>query len=134
MDDTESKIKKRVLPSWMIDDNSHPKKRCTTEAKGRKKTQGSSRNRTVYCMNEKELVECALEILNQGKVHRDIEEKNESELQEDKEDSSLDTDIDKKPVISPASDKPQTIPLSSDELKHDSDDDPLKYVREIFFC
>ncbi|XP_069822912.1 cell cycle regulator of non-homologous end joining isoform X2 [Dendropsophus ebraccatus] len=129
MDDAETKGKKRVLPSWMTDDNSGRKKPRPTEPR-KKKTQVSPRRRTVYCMNEKELVECALEVLDQNKIQRDIETK--AEPAEYKEDPSPDTDSEEKPPISPVAEKPRTIPPPP-EVSEDSDDDPLKYVREIFF-
>ncbi|KAM3926651.1 cell cycle regulator of non-homologous end joining isoform 2-T3 [Leptodactylus fuscus] len=135
MDDTESKVKKRVLPSWMTDDTSCPKKPCTAETTTRrkKKTQVSGRKRTVYCMNERELLEYALEILSQGKAQGDIKEESQAELQEDKEEPSPDRDDEKKPPISPGPEKPGPLPASPGDPKDDSDDDPLKYVREIFF-
>ncbi|XP_075715918.1 cell cycle regulator of non-homologous end joining [Rhinoderma darwinii] len=127
MDGAESRVKKRILPTWMTDDNSGPKKPRATET--RKKTHVSSRKRTVYCMNEKELVECALEILSPGKAQRDLEERTKAE-------EELCPDTDKNPLIPPYPEKPKTIPPlsnNSDDGMRDPDDDPLKYVREIFF-
>ncbi|XP_072001248.1 cell cycle regulator of non-homologous end joining [Engystomops pustulosus] len=124
MEDAEPTVRRRVLPSWMTHDKKDPKKPNTGETRRRRKwTEISSRKRTVYCMNEKELMECALEILSQSKVQRDSEEETKPQLQEDKEDPSPE------PPISPQSKKPPATPPTSD----DPDNDPLKFVREIFF-
>ncbi|XP_056425913.1 cell cycle regulator of non-homologous end joining [Hyla sarda] len=124
-----AEVKKRVLPSWMTDENSGSKKPRPAEVRRKKKTQVAPRKRTLYCMNEKELMEFALEILNQNKDKSDTEEKH-NEIPEDKEDTE------EKPPISPASEELRTVPPLpdvSEDPKEDSDDDPLKYVREIFF-
>ncbi|XP_073423604.1 cell cycle regulator of non-homologous end joining [Dendrobates tinctorius] len=126
-----SAVKRRLLPSWMTDDNSAPRKPRSAEPR-RRKTQVSvsSRKRTVYCMNEKELVECALEVLSQSKGQREDEEK--SKAGADEEAASPAAGHEEPPPTAARSERPQTKPPSC----HDSDDpdnDPLKYVREIFF-
>ncbi|XP_066446424.1 cell cycle regulator of non-homologous end joining [Eleutherodactylus coqui] len=124
MDDAESKAKKRLLPSWMTEDSAACRGSRSSETRRRKT---APRRRTVYCMNERELVECALEILDQGRERRDGEESTKAELQDHREDPVSDTDSQKKPLT------PRPIPPSSDHPRKDSDDDALKYVREIFF-
>ncbi|XP_040201597.1 cell cycle regulator of non-homologous end joining isoform X2 [Rana temporaria] len=62
MDDDGSKAKKRVLPQWMTEDKVDTKKPFPTNVK--RKKYRSPRKSTVYCMNEKELVDYALEIIN----------------------------------------------------------------------
>ncbi|CAN2387190.1 hypothetical protein PRIEUP_LOCUS8224 [Pristimantis euphronides] len=131
MDDPESKVKRRVLPCWMTAGNGSRGKSCTTRSE-----KSPSRKRTVYCMNEKELVESALEILSQGRAQKDSEEKTKAVEPDSKADPFSDTDSEKKLPIFPAAKKPRTAPPSSDDSDHPkkgSDDDALKYVREIFF-
>ncbi|XP_069619272.1 cell cycle regulator of non-homologous end joining [Ranitomeya imitator] len=126
MDAAGSAVKRRLLPSWMTDDNSAPKKPHSAEPR-RRKTQVSvsSRKRTVYCMNERELVECALEVLSQSKVQRE-EEKSKNEA------ASPSAGREETPPTAAGSEKPRTKPPSCND-SDDPDDDPLKYVREIFF-
>ncbi|KAM4036926.1 cell cycle regulator of non-homologous end joining [Anomaloglossus baeobatrachus] len=133
MDVADSAVKRRVLPAWMTDDHSAAKKPHTAEPWRRKTpvVSGSSRKKTVYCMNEKELVECALEVLSRGKEERKDKEKTKAEDYKEAA-PSPDTGSEKKPPTSPGSERPRTPPPSCND-SHDPDNDPLKYVREIFF-
>ncbi|XP_077122903.1 cell cycle regulator of non-homologous end joining [Ranitomeya variabilis] len=127
MDAAGSAVKRRLLPSWMTADNSAPKKPHSAEPRKRKKEVSvSSRKRTVYCMNERELVECALEVLSQSKVQREDEEKSKKEA------ASPAAGREETPPTAAGSEKPRTKPPSCND-SDDPDNDPLKYVREIFF-
>ncbi|XP_075066529.1 cell cycle regulator of non-homologous end joining [Mixophyes fleayi] len=140
MDGAESMVTKRVLPQWMTDDKADTKKLCTRDVKRRKEV--SPRKRIVYCMNEKELVECALEILTEDKRQRDSEKKTAAIIQGDE--PGADKEREEEPQIPPegTSSFLKIIPPLSKDLgpsttesgtHSDQDDDPIKYVREIFF-
>ncbi|XP_018423386.1 PREDICTED: modulator of retrovirus infection homolog [Nanorana parkeri] len=139
MEGDESKAKKRVLPQWMTEDKADAKKPFMREVK--RKKGGSPRKCTVYCMNEKELVDCALEILSKSIKEQDHEVESEAAVEDYRGESCKDRD-----------EEPQTAPEASRSPKRtssppkdlasntagaeslsDEEDDPLKYVREIFF-
>ncbi|CAI9549610.1 unnamed protein product [Staurois parvus] len=122
----------------MMEDKAHTKKPLTRDVKKRKYR--SPRKSTVYCMNEKELVDYALQILNKSKKDRGSEAETEASVEGDKVESYKDGD--KKPQTPPeASCSPkltQSPPKNSSnttlpETVSDEEDDPLKFVREIFF-
>ncbi|XP_053318681.1 cell cycle regulator of non-homologous end joining-like [Spea bombifrons] len=134
MEEEESKEKKRVLPQWMTDAKSDSNRARDLK---RKKVI-SPRKQPVYCMNEMELVACALEIINQGKRFVDTEE------------VGLDEQSDDLPAGTPAGTSSTYIPPPTNKenprspikgfrkptagvRSDDDDDDPLKFVREIFF-
>ncbi|XP_072256271.1 cell cycle regulator of non-homologous end joining [Pyxicephalus adspersus] len=138
MDSNESKAKKRILPQWMTEDKPITKKPC---ASGVKKKDRSPQKRTIYCMNEKELVDYALEILHKSKIEQDSELEAETDIEEEKT-KDLCTDKDEISPTSPEASCSQKLTLSrpKDLTNHSvlsntksDDDDPLKYVREIFF-
>ncbi|XP_073506318.1 cell cycle regulator of non-homologous end joining [Phyllobates terribilis] len=132
MDGTDAAVKRRRLPPWMTDETSGPKKPRSAEPRRRKAQvcSVSSRRRTVYCMNEQEVVESALEVLSQSKVQREGEKKSKAE--EDTKEASPETGREKKPPTSAGSEEPRNRPPSCND-SDDPDNDPLKYVREIFF-
>ncbi|XP_075458673.1 cell cycle regulator of non-homologous end joining [Ascaphus truei] len=68
MEGAESGAKKRILPQWMTEEKAITAKLQAKELKRKKDT--SPRTRTVYCMNEMELVEYALEVLNEDSRQR----------------------------------------------------------------
>ncbi|XP_063786674.1 cell cycle regulator of non-homologous end joining isoform X2 [Pseudophryne corroboree] len=141
MDGGEPIAKKRVLPPWMTEDKAKTKKLCTKHLKREKI---SPRKRTVYCMDEKELVEYALEILNEVKTRSDIKKDAVEDTQEDEDKPAADKVSDEEsplPLEGSSRTLKSILPLSKDlrdsaagpGTHSDEDDDPLKYVREIFF-
>ncbi|KAJ1166473.1 hypothetical protein NDU88_006873 [Pleurodeles waltl] len=61
----ESKAKKRMLPTWMNETKTDGKECRSKRVKKKKKPLlRSPKKQVVYCMNEAELVEVALEVLN----------------------------------------------------------------------
>ncbi|XP_040201596.1 cell cycle regulator of non-homologous end joining isoform X1 [Rana temporaria] len=136
MDDDGSKAKKRVLPQWMTEDKVDTKKPFPTNVK--RKKYRSPRKSTVYCMNEKELVDYALEIINKSKKEGGSEA--ETATQEDKVESCKDGDENpqtpsegtRSPKLTPSPPK-KLSNTNLPETLSDEEDDPLKYVREIFF-
>nr|XP_033806909.1 cell cycle regulator of non-homologous end joining isoform X3 [Geotrypetes seraphini] len=119
MDTAPENIKRRVLPRWMTESEDRsraqaakPKKRRKAEAQPKNKC--SSRTVTVYCMNEAELVGMALSVLNSR------EEPAKSPMV-----SSKVTEVSLKET---ACSSPRDGSGSQDE-----EEDPLKFVREIFF-
>ncbi|OCT88092.1 cell cycle regulator of non-homologous end joining [Xenopus laevis] len=134
MENVESKVKKRVLPQWMTDGNGSTKTSSSSNVK-RKKESSSPKRLTVYCMNEKELVECALEILNEEK-RRDVSdmeaiaEASEDHQSEESQPTSPANETGSPEVIPSTSKAAETSPA---EAETDSDNDALRLVREIFF-
>ncbi|KAM4746991.1 cell cycle regulator of non-homologous end joining isoform 2-T2 [Rhinophrynus dorsalis] len=136
MEGEEPKVKRRVLPQWMREENANRNKTHSAVNLKRKK-EFSPRKRTVYCMNEKELVEYALEVLNKDnrQMGNDVEISPET---------STDVEAKAEARTSPARPAcvPEITPSPSKALQNnadvlgthsDSDEDPLKFVREIFF-
>ncbi|CAH2276631.1 Hypothetical predicted protein [Pelobates cultripes] len=96
----------------------------------------SSRNRTVYCLNEMELVDYAVEIINKSKKQLGKEERNTKMIPEDVEiaetpPSPVSVSQSPKLPVSPATNYETTTMASG--TYPENDDDPLKFVREIFF-
>ncbi|XP_063301364.1 cell cycle regulator of non-homologous end joining isoform X2 [Pelobates fuscus] len=96
----------------------------------------SSRKRTVYCLNEMELVDYAVEIINKSKMQLGKEERNTKMIPEDVEIA----DTPPSPVLVSQSPKLPVSPATNCETTtmasrthSENDDDPLKFVREIFF-
>ncbi|XP_077325308.1 cell cycle regulator of non-homologous end joining isoform X3 [Lithobates pipiens] len=136
MDGDESKAKKRVLPQWMTEDKVDTKEPFSRNVK--RKKYRSPRKSTVYCMNEKELVDYALEIINKSKKEQGSEA--ETAIEGDEAESCKDRD-EKPQTPSEGAHSPKLAPSSPKKLSNtnlpetlsDEEDDPLKYVREIFF-
>ncbi|KAM8974603.1 cell cycle regulator of non-homologous end joining [Pelodytes ibericus] len=133
MDEAESRLKKRVLPQWMTQETIN-----RTAERGVKRTKViSPRKRTVHCMNERELVDYARKIISKSKIH--LESEDEGVMQIHQEEKS------EEPVTKPlhaVCRSRQTPPppakgfqttAATSGAPSDSEDDPLKFVREIFF-
>ncbi|KAM5172337.1 cell cycle regulator of non-homologous end joining isoform 1-T2 [Mantella aurantiaca] len=139
MEDDKSKVKKRVLPQWMREDKADTKKLFKKEVK--RKKDRSPRKCTVYCMNEKELVDYALEILSKSKKERDNETETEAAIEGDKmkicegrsEEPQTSTKASHSSKLTSSPPKDLTNSTALNESQSDDEDDPLKYVREIFF-
>ncbi|XP_053574949.1 cell cycle regulator of non-homologous end joining [Bombina bombina] len=134
MEGAESNTKKRVLPLWMTEDKA---KNLRSPPKKPKKKEIFPRKRTVYCMSEMELVEYALQILHEsrGQKRNDVtiipetSEESESEM----EPNTLPSKATCSHVISTSPSKDLENNQLAPQTNYDSDDDPLKFVREIFF-
>ncbi|XP_068129142.1 cell cycle regulator of non-homologous end joining [Hyperolius riggenbachi] len=140
MGEAESKAKKRVLPHWMREDEANVKKQCTKDVK--RKKAASAKKCILYCMNEKELVDYALEIVNKGKKDEEIREEAEADTEYNEKEECRGTEEKPKTPLPEASHASQLTPPLSKEMAKDTaqaggvsdeEDDPLKYVREIFF-
>ncbi|XP_044102554.1 cell cycle regulator of non-homologous end joining isoform X3 [Neovison vison] len=154
MGDLKSWDKKRVLPTWMTAQEAEKRKVAVKTPKGRRPAaQGAATARlatarTVYCMNEAEMVDVALGILVEArKQEKPLESPtlvgaDKPELSPIRSASSPgsigsrseDEDIGKDarpPGLSP----PQGPPGSDSACSGspEDDEDMLKYVREIFF-
>ncbi|XP_073477885.1 cell cycle regulator of non-homologous end joining [Aquarana catesbeiana] len=137
MDGDESKAKKRVLPQWMTEDKVDTKKPFSRNVK--RKKYRSPRKSTVYCMNEKELVDYALEIINKSKKEQggDAEtviERDEAESCKNRDEKpQTSSEGTQSPKLTPSPPKKLSNTTNLPETLSDEEDDPLKYVREIFF-
>lgn len=148
MEASKSETKKRVLPPWMTAQEiprvvKTPKKRKAV-------TPASAMSRptlkTVYCMNEAELVDEALKILLEARQQEVptgqlcLKEADKPELSPfflesaSSGSESEDKDLRKDPLCSGRGDLPSGMPEDSESSCNGStEDDALKYVREIFF-
>ncbi|KAG8438701.1 hypothetical protein GDO86_005043 [Hymenochirus boettgeri] len=135
---TETAVKKRVLPPWMTDSTASLKTSPPKKYKKKKvNSSGSSKTRTVYCMNEAELVECALEFLKgENRLNAMdmelVDERSEDQESEEEQQTSPITEF-SSPESKPSSSKEPKNSPKGWESHPDSDEDPLKLVREIFF-
>ncbi|XP_032914766.1 cell cycle regulator of non-homologous end joining [Catharus ustulatus] len=131
--------RRRQLPAWMGAAGAErtaaaPRPRAGRRAAGR-------RPAAVYCMNEAELVEVALAVLAEDLQCEEDEEKARSRSEEEQElpptpnkaprsRASTDGGSDRSPALpSP----PGAGAVAERTAGEDSEDDALKYVREIFF-
>ncbi|KAE8613335.1 hypothetical protein XENTR_v10007672 [Xenopus tropicalis] len=132
METVESKGKKRVLPEWMKEENVGTNISSTKNLK-RKKENSSPKRLTVYCMNERELVACALEILSEEKRRNASDMAAITEASEDQQSgesqATSPANQTSSPEVVPSTSKAPTVP----ETDSDSDDDALRLIREIFF-
>ncbi|XP_069084045.1 cell cycle regulator of non-homologous end joining [Pleurodeles waltl] len=140
----ESKAKKRMLPTWMNETKTDGKECRSKRVKKKKKPLlRSPKKQVVYCMNEAELVEVALEVLNRSYKKEDTVE-NMLKVESDSDSPSVPAELQessrttKDTTHRPIENSPSS-PLESDLQDFgsrdplDEDDDPLKFVREIFF-
>lgn len=143
MEMSESKAKKRMLPPWMSEAKADGKEDQSKRVKKKKPLIRSPKKQVVYCMNEAELVEAALEVLSRNYKKEDTVE-DMLKVESDPESPSRPTELqassrtNKDTTHLPIENSPSS-PLEPDLQNSgsrdplDEDDDPLKFVREIFF-
>ncbi|XP_069484882.1 cell cycle regulator of non-homologous end joining [Ambystoma mexicanum] len=134
----DSKAKKRMLPVWMIGAGTDGKEDHAKKVKRRKKQAiESPMKQTVYCMNEEELVEAALEVLSRSYKQNNADENNvKVKGDQGSPSASLEASLMSEDITvgdSPSSLLHTFLPRSGSQDPLEEDDDPLKYVREIFF-
>ncbi|KAM9633672.1 cell cycle regulator of non-homologous end joining-like isoform 3-T3 [Morphnus guianensis] len=134
--------RRRVLPAWMeAAGDERVVAAGTPPAKGgqRRQRQAAGPRAAVYCMNEAELVDVALAVLAENLQREEGEEKARSGSREEQE-------LQPTPKEAPGSTASSgggsgrspalPSPAGGDAGRtgwEDSEDDALKYVREIFF-
>ncbi|KAM9030207.1 cell cycle regulator of non-homologous end joining [Ara ararauna] len=133
--------RRRLLPAWMGTAGDDGPAVAPVPAAGRRKAAARPRAAAVHCMNEAELVNAALAVLAE-KLQREEEavkawsrSKEEQELQPTLEEAPGNT-----ASTGGGSDRSPALPSPPDAGAdaertgwEDSQDDVLKYVREIFF-
>ncbi|XP_072198773.1 cell cycle regulator of non-homologous end joining [Excalfactoria chinensis] len=142
--------RRRLLPAWMgaVGEGERRKGLPDRVRRRRQKTAAEHRAATVYCMNEAELVDVALSVLAESLQCEGAEEKACSGSQEEQDLEQVEQELQAAPSQAPGgtasveegSDHSQSPPSPSGASKDaekagldDSEDDALKYVREIFF-
>nr|XP_008256363.1 cell cycle regulator of non-homologous end joining isoform X2 [Oryctolagus cuniculus] len=148
MEDLASGTKKRVLPSWMTAQAVEKRKAPVHTPKRRRMAavaMARPTRRTVYCMNETELVDVALGILiEDGKQEKagelpsllgaDKPEGSPSPSPHTSSGSSSDEEEGEDDAPVPGLSPPNTAGgRRPEEEEKEEEEDVLKYVREIFF-
>ncbi|XP_034374662.1 cell cycle regulator of non-homologous end joining isoform X2 [Arvicanthis niloticus] len=157
METLKSENKKRVLPSWMTDPVNERKVVSVKTAAKRKQTAAvrvgaatrAPGTETVYCMNEAEMVDTALGILIEGRKQEKPWEQPSLEAPDklqlsppcsphtsSLENSSEEEDSRNSPALGlspPQGPEAADSPCSQSPEEEKEEEDPLKYVREIFF-
>ncbi|KAM4672216.1 cell cycle regulator of non-homologous end joining isoform 2-T2 [Amazona ochrocephala] len=132
--------RRRLLPAWMGTAGDDGPAVAPVPAAGRRKVAARPRAAAVHCMNEAELVNAALAVLAELQ-HEEEEMKAWSRSEEEQE---LQPTLGEAPEniasTGEGSDRSLALPSSPDAGAdaertgcEDSQDDVLKYVREIFF-
>lgn len=142
MEDFASGTKKRVLPSWMTAQAMENRK-VPMQTPKRKRTAAVATarptGRTVYCMNETELVDVALGILIEGRKQEKAGEllgadKPEGSPSPSPHTSSGSSSEEEDDAPGPGLSPPNTAAGRRPEKEgKEEEEDVLKYVREIFF-
>ncbi|XP_041531275.1 cell cycle regulator of non-homologous end joining [Microtus oregoni] len=155
MGSPKSENKKRILPSWMTapEDERRELSAKTPKRKRRAAVQEGVATRapatkTVYCMNEAEMVDVALGILIEGRKQETASLVTTDKLQlsppysasphtsspgsssEEEGSGSSSPALDPSPSQAPEA---ADSPCSSSPKEEKEEEDVLKYVREIFF-
>ncbi|XP_064511368.1 cell cycle regulator of non-homologous end joining [Pseudopipra pipra] len=136
--------RRRQLPAWMGAAGAERAAAASPSPRaGRRRAAAARRAAAVYCMNEAELVEVALAVLAENLQCEESEEKARTESREEQE---LQPTLNEAPGSkanagegsdhSPALPSPPGASAGAETQStggENSEDDILKYVREIFF-
>ncbi|XP_054134286.1 cell cycle regulator of non-homologous end joining [Melozone crissalis] len=127
--------RRRQLPAWMGAAGDGRAAAAPAPSAGRRRAAGR-RPAALYCMNEAELLEVALAVLAENLQSEEGEEKARSGNEEEQEipptpsEASTDGGSDRRPALpSPPAPGAEAEGTGTEN----SEDDVLKYVREIFF-
>ncbi|XP_057879580.1 cell cycle regulator of non-homologous end joining [Melospiza georgiana] len=133
--------RRRQLPAWMGAAGDGRAAAAPSPSAGRRRAAAGRRPAALYCMNEAELLEVALAVLAENLQSEEDEEKARSGSEEEQEipptpqevpgsTGSTDGGSDRGPAL-------PSPPAAGAEAEgtdgENSEDDVLKYVREIFF-
>ncbi|XP_005480852.1 cell cycle regulator of non-homologous end joining [Zonotrichia albicollis] len=128
--------RRRQLPAWMGAAGDGRAAAAPAPSTGRRRAAAGRRPAALYCMNEAELLEVALAVLAENLQSEEGEEKALSGSEEEQEipptpsEASTDGGSDRGPAL-------PSPPAAGAEAEgtgaENSEDDVLKYVREIFF-
>ncbi|XP_063010850.1 cell cycle regulator of non-homologous end joining isoform X4 [Melospiza melodia melodia] len=133
--------RRRQLPAWMGAAGDGRAAAAPSPSAGRRRAAAGRRPAALYCMNEAELLEVALAVLAENLQSEEGEEKARSGSEEEQEipptpqevpgsTGSTDGGSDRGPAL-------PSPPAAGAEAEgtggENSEDDVLKYVREIFF-
>ncbi|XP_066175502.1 cell cycle regulator of non-homologous end joining [Sylvia atricapilla] len=133
--------RRRQLPAWM-GAAGHGRAAAAPAARARRRRAAAGRRpATLYCMNEAELVEVALAVLAENLQCEEGEEKALSRSEEEQELPPTPNEVpgstantDGGSDHGPALPSPPAAGADAERTgREDSEDDVLKYVREIFF-
>ncbi|XP_032544173.1 cell cycle regulator of non-homologous end joining [Chiroxiphia lanceolata] len=135
--------RRRQLPAWMGAAGAERAAASPSPRAGRRRAAAARRAAAVYCMNEAELVEVALAVLAENLQCEESEEKARSGSREEQElQPTLNEAPGSKTNAGEGSDHSPALPSPPDASagaetqstgRENSEDDILKYVREIFF-
>ncbi|XP_030325172.1 cell cycle regulator of non-homologous end joining [Calypte anna] len=138
--------RRRLLPAWMEATGDERAGGTTAPPRSRRRRQAAARPRAaaVYCMNEAELVDVALAVLaenlqceeDEEKARAGSEEEQEVQPATPKEAPGSTAHVERSSDCSPAPPSPSDTGAgaSAEQTGQEgSQDDVLKYVREIFF-
>ncbi|XP_028928630.1 cell cycle regulator of non-homologous end joining [Ornithorhynchus anatinus] len=133
--------RRRLLPSWMTSGPPEGKAEEDAAVVAAPAEESLGEARTVYCMNEAELVEAALEILTESQERERPPEPPSPAGSESPRLPSAQPESPWSPEgsgdASPDTDLAPRGPVGSqeeeEEEKEEDEEDDMKYVREIFF-
>ncbi|KAM4901955.1 cell cycle regulator of non-homologous end joining [Sylvia borin] len=133
--------RRRQLPAWMGAAGDGRAAAAPSARAGRRRAAAGRRPAALYCMNEAELVEVALAVLAENLQCEEGEEKALSRSEEEQELPPTPNEVpgstantDGGSDHGPALPSPPDAGADAERTgREDSEDDVLKYVREIFF-
>ncbi|XP_039919107.1 cell cycle regulator of non-homologous end joining isoform X2 [Hirundo rustica] len=131
--------RRRQLPAWMGAAGAERAAAAPSPGAGRRRAAARRRPAALHCMNEAELVEVALAVLAENLQCEEGEEKARSGSEEEQELPPTPNEVSGSTANTDGGSNHGPAlpsPAGADEERtgrEDSEDDVLKYVREIFF-